>query len=275
MKQAMRLGMRLLCVLLCAVCLVSLARPAAAREAALAADQTLTTVVRMSAKAGSTIIGQLENGTAVTVLSSKGDFYMIDCYDMNGYVAKSQILHTEEEEYYVSCQPGAAETRVLTYTDPAQAIQTRHSLLVLAKKQLGSRYVYGAARPGAFDCSGLTSYLYSKHGIPLHRRASLQLQDGVIVPKEAMQVGDLVFFRQGTAYPASHVGIYAGNNKIIHAGSNSGVVYSDLSEEYYARYFLCARRVINTQGACLEQQPQQRSITEGLNFTSVTGRTAR
>jgi cell wall-associated NlpC family hydrolase len=193
---------------------------------------------------------------------------------MTGYIAKSQIVHTENDEYYVNCNAGSSETKRFTYTDPAEALELRHSLLELAKMQLGSRYVYGAARPGAFDCSGLTYYLYKKHNISLLRRASQQLQNGIVVPKEAMQVGDLVFFRETGNYPADHVGIYAGNNKIIHASTKRGIEYADMDEGYCKDYFLCARRIVVTGAATPAPVAMTRSISSTLIANSVSGRTA-
>lgn len=274
MARIPRLGMRMLCTVLCFVCLVGLVRPAAAEEPQLAENQTYTAIVHLKASSGSQSIGQLENGTKVTVLGKSGDFYKIDCYDMVGYIAKSQIVHTEEDEYYVNCEVGSSQTRTLTYTDHAEALELRHSLFALAKKQIGSRYVWGGTRPGGFDCSGLTSYLYKKHAIKLHRTAAQQLQDGIIIPKDALQVGDLVFFYEpGRTYPASHVGIYAGKNRIIHSGSK-GVCFADLDVDYFVDYYLCARRIVNT-GTVPLTQPQTRTINQTLTVNSVSGRTAR
>ena len=272
MRKLRKRSIALVSLLLCVACLLCNMAPVFAVPTAQDPLWTLTSLVRMSAKSDGAPIGQLEDGTILTVLGTKGSFYQIDCYDMVGYIAKAQVSINEAGEYYVNCQEGSSETCVLEYADPAAALEMRHDILALAKKQLGSRYVYGGMRPGAFDCSGLTLYLYGKQGIDLHRRASLQLQNGIIVPKEAMQVGDLVFFREGTKSPASHVGIYAGNNQIIHAGTSTGVTYSDLDVDYFAKYFLCARRVINTP-AVQAPQPMARSITTPLIVNSVSGRT--
>ena len=270
MKNLRLTGLRLLCLLMCAVCLLGNAAPVFAVQQP-EGTQTFTTLVRMTPKKDGPAIGQLEDGTRLTVLDSRGDFYKIDCYDMAAYIAKSQVTRDENGEYYVNCLPDSGETKVLTYWAPDQALELRHQLLALAKKQLGSRYVYGGMRPGAFDCSGLTGYLYKQHGIGIQRRASLQLQDGIVIPKEAMQVGDLVFFRENTKSPASHVGIYAGNGKIIHAGTSNGVVYADLDVSYFEKYFLCVRRIINTAGV-QEAQPVARSIVTELEVNSVSGR---
>ena len=271
MRKPCLIGLKLLCLLLCVVYVFGNFAPAFAVQVKPDGIQTLTSLIRMTPKKDGPVIGQLEDGARITVLDSRGDFYKIDCYDMTAYIQKAQVSQRENEEYYVNCQPDSTETKLLTYWSPAEALRLRHSLLALAKKQIGSRYVYGSERPGAFDCSGLTSYLYKQHGIKIQRRASLQLQNGVVVPKEAMQVGDLVFFREGTSSPASHVGIYAGDGKIIHAGTTNGVGYADLDASYYEKYFLCARRVINTAGV-VEQLPMARGVVTELEVNSVSGR---
>lgn len=213
---------------------------------------TLTAIVRMSASYESAPIGQLENGAELTVLDETREFYKIDCYEMNGYIAKSQVKEKDGKQY-VDCAPESEETAVFTYEDHSTALQLRHSLYALARKQLGKPYIYGSTGPRGFDCSGLMFYLFSNHGITLHRTASQQLQDGIIVSAEAMQVGDLVFFRESwDSYPASHVGIYVGDGQIIHAGSG-GMEYADLDKGYYAANFLCVRRVVDTNTAQLEQ----------------------
>ena len=267
---------RLLSLLLCCVCLLGLVRPVSAESAevpeALELPMATTTVVRNGAYAGARVIGQMEDGTRVTVLSQKGDYYQVDCYDMTGYIAASQLVHTEEDKYYVNCQPGSDETRSLPYTPHSQALQLRHSLLELARQQLGTPYVYGGSRPGGFDCSGFLYYLYGQHGMGLNRTASAQLQDGIVVAREGMQVGDLVFFRESwSGYPASHVGIYAGNNQIIHAG-NSGIGYADLDSPYFAENYLCARRVIHTDAPQMQLvDPMARTM---VSRGGVSGRRA-
>lgn len=276
MNRSLNLGMRMICLVLCLVCLLSVVRPVAAEETApeeQTAAQTMTTVVHLRASASATLIGQMENGTAVTVLKEQKNFYKVDCYDMVGYIAKSQIVHSEDGKYYVNCDPESSETRWLTYTDHAEALTLRHSLMALADKQIGSRYVTGGTRPGRFDCSGLMYYIYGQHGIQLHRTAAQQMQDGIVVPREGLQVGDLIFFYEpGRTYPASHVGIYAGNNQMIHSGSK-GVVLSDLDVDYYVDYYLCARRIVNVNTVQLEQ-PVARIADSLLTASGVSGRTA-
>lgn len=92
------------------------------------------------------------------------------------------------------------------------------SIVSTAARYIGTPYVYGGTTPSGFDCSGFTGYVYKKNGQNLPRTAEQQRQAtwGTSNPKP----GDLVFF----GAPAYHVGIYAGGNQIIDAGSSGGRV---------------------------------------------------
>ena len=87
-----------------------------------------------------------------------------------------------------------------------------------AMAQIGDPYVWGAAGPDAFDCSGLTQYAYAAAGISLPHSSSMQSTMGVPVSRSDLQPGDLLFFYS----PVSHVGMYIGDGQMVHA-STSGV----------------------------------------------------
>jgi cell wall-associated NlpC family hydrolase len=78
------------------------------------------------------------------------------------------------------------------------------------KKQIGKPYVYGAAGPSAFDCSGLVQYVYALSGRSLPRTAQDQYNATVHIAQSAKEPGDLIFW--GAPYGVYHVGIYAGGN---------------------------------------------------------------
>lgn len=88
--------------------------------------------------------------------------------------------------------------------------------LTLAKDYVGTRYCKGGISPRCFDCSGLIKYVYSKQGIKLPGFVSGQMKAANIIPKSLAQPGDLVFFVTKSGYPY-HVGIYMGNNEILHS----------------------------------------------------------
>lgn len=107
----------------------------------------------------------------------------------------------------------------------------RDSLVQLARGQVGLRYRFGAVRPGlAFDCSGLVKWLLAAFDFQLPRTAAQQARAGVPVPRDTAQLlpGDLLLFGRGTR--VTHVGIYVGAGKYIHAANRrKGVIESDLT----------------------------------------------
>ena len=86
-----------------------------------------------------------------------------------------------------------------------------------AMAQVGDAYVYGAAGPDAYDCSGLTMASWAQAGVALPHSSSAQYGSGPQVPASALQPGDLVFYYS----PISHVGMYIGNGMIVHAANPS------------------------------------------------------
>jgi cell wall-associated NlpC family hydrolase len=99
----------------------------------------------------------------------------------------------------------------------------------IAMQQLGKPYQYGAAGPGAFDCSGLAMYCYAQIGISLSHGATDQYNEGTPISLSELQPGDLVFFGSATGYKY-HVGIYVGGGSMIHAPHTGTVVqYGSIS----------------------------------------------
>ena len=111
--------------------------------------------------------------------------------------------------------------------------------LRFASKQLGSRYVFGAAGILYWDCSGLTMKAFSAAGISLPHSAAAQLQYGKSIPFNKVQPGDLVFFGQ----PISHVSIYWGNGKMIDAPHSGARVRIETFSSWFGNEkFVGARR---------------------------------
>lgn len=124
------------------------------------------------------------------------------------------------------------------------------ALVDFALQQLGKPYVYAAAGPNAFDCSGFTTYVYKNFGVILPRTAKDQGY-GEYAPKvgrEDLKPGDLVFFNTNPndSDLSDHAGIYIGDGKFIHASSSSTirrVIISSMDSGYYQRVFSWGRRV--------------------------------
>ncbi|WP_088227634.1 C40 family peptidase [Desulfosporosinus sp. FKB] len=107
---------------------------------------------------------------------------------------------------------------------------------------VGKPYVFGGTSLKGFDCSGFTQYVFAGSGITLPRTSYAQYASGGSVSKSNLQPGDLVFFSTYSK-GASHVGIYIGGGKFVHADNpKKGVTITSLSDSFYVKNYLGARR---------------------------------
>lgn len=117
------------------------------------------------------------------------------------------------------------------------------SLKKTAYSFLGARYVFGGNRRNALDCSSFTQQVFRQLNVKLPRTAREQFFVGSEVVRGDLRKGDLVFFQTYANFP-SHVGIYLGNRKMIHASSHDRrVIISSMDTPYYLSRYLGARRV--------------------------------
>jgi cell wall-associated NlpC family hydrolase len=123
---------------------------------------------------------------------------------------------------------------------PISTVSKAQMVITEAKKYIGSPYLWGGNTPAGFDCSGFSKYVFEKVGISLPRTAATQFSGLKAVSSPSP--GDLVFF---TTYApgASHLGIYIGDNKFIHAGTSTGVTITDMNNPYWKPRYLGARTV--------------------------------
>jgi cell wall-associated NlpC family hydrolase len=128
----------------------------------------------------------------------------------------------EEERLAVLSRDAARTTTDLAATEElvtasAPASGRGGAAVAYAMAQVGDSYVYGAAGPSSFDCSGLTMMAWAAAGVALPHSSSAQYSSGTRVAASDLQPGDLVFYYS----PISHVGMYIGNGNIVHAANPS------------------------------------------------------
>jgi len=115
--------------------------------------------------------------------------------------------------------------------------------------QIGKPYHWGGTSPRTgFDCSGLVYYAYKdlvKFRIPRTANEMYHLRDAAAVNRGELESGDLVFFRTQGRGTADHVGVYVGNGKFIQSPrSGQDIQITSLSEDYWVRHYVGARRVM-------------------------------
>ncbi len=138
----------------------------------------------------------------------------------------NRLEEKEQEEFW------AAVSRGDTVRLPNVPVSGRAGAAVrYALAQVGDSYVYGAAGPNAFDCSGLTMMAWGQAGVGLPHSSGAQMGYGARVSQSDLQPGDLVFYYS----PVSHVGIYIGGGRIVHAANpGTGVVISPVFSMPYS-----------------------------------------
>lgn len=130
-------------------------------------------------------------------------------------------------------------------------LQLITDLLAEANKYIGTRYRRGGKKPGGFDCSGFTGYIFKQFGFQLGASSRDQYLQGSEIADDEIQPGDLLFFKGRSARQVGHVGIAVSNNPatgeitFIHSSTSNGVRLDRVSEPYYSKRFMGARRIIS------------------------------
>lgn len=125
-------------------------------------------------------------------------------------------------------------------TDTEQLLQLGRVL----QGYLGRPYSGKARKGNGLDCSQFVQKVFAEfNGTALPRTVKTQINYGTSVNRNDLNYGDLVFFRTDGRNP-SHVGIYIGYNEFIHSSTSSGVIISSMSEKYWKKRYISARRIL-------------------------------
>ena len=121
----------------------------------------------------------------------------------------------------------------------------RQQVVQEARSLLGTPYRYGGTSPGkGFDCSGLVYYVHQQLGVDVPRTSANQYRAALPVSRRALRPGDLVFFHTYGRKLVSHVGIYVGKGKFIHApSSGKRVSTANLNDKYWRKHYTGAGRL--------------------------------
>jgi peptidoglycan DL-endopeptidase LytE len=135
-------------------------------------------------------------------------------------------------------QPGDKASDISAQSMPQRLVEAGFGLI-------GVKYKFsGLSEKTGLDCSGLVKSLFSKFNIELPRSSREQYKQGEKVDRDKLEVGDLLFFSSGGNLP-THVGIYVGNDKLLHAALKAKqVVVSDVSKLWNSMRYLGARRIM-------------------------------
>lgn len=152
-------------------------------------------------------------------------------------------------------QPIAVEAATINAQNNDLAVAAKADQLIRTGKSLIGKATYSNTEykptyPYKFSCASFLMYIFEKNGVDLATyNEDYMIQQGTYVPRSELQKGDLVFFKsKTTGTDPDHVGMYIGDNKIIHmADSKQNIVITDMSSKpYYTDNYVSARRVLPT-----------------------------
>ncbi len=174
----------------------------------------------------SAILGVFTHGDAVSITGVCGAWYTVSRGGRTGYVHSSYVVYS---------------------IDALRSLSAGQDVVDKAEEYLRYSYVWGGSSPSTgFDCSGFVKYVFESLGYTINYRtaADIYAYNGTDVAYDDLRAGDALFFSSSSNW-VGHTGIYIGDGEFIHASSGCGyVTISSLTESYYARNYVGAKRIV-------------------------------
>jgi len=198
-------------------------------------------VVNMRARPNTTssILSTYRAGTEMVITGINEGWYKVQHGSHTGYI-RSDLMTI------LSRNAPSSLARRTTAATPAANLPIGRQIADFGVTFVGTNYKWGGNSPATgFDCSGFVTYVMRQHGIRVTRSSSGQYNDnGSHIDKSDLVPGDLVFF-SSNGHTVTHVGIYIGDGKFVHASNpRAGVTISNLNSNYYTRVWWGAKRVV-------------------------------
>jgi murein DD-endopeptidase len=135
-------------------------------------------------------------------------------------------------------------TPPLAIDTPPIAMRYGDEIALRAIALVGKPYRYGGADLKGFDCSGMVYFIHQALGLEVPRTAAEQQRAALSIDKSALQPGDLLFFRTTRAKRTSHVGVYVGENRFVHAPQSGKLIeLRTLDDQYYGKRLIGTGRL--------------------------------
>lgn len=201
--------------------------------------------LRRGPGAGFAVIRKFNEDTAMTLVARYGDWYKVKTPNGTlGWISGDVLNITSSiiSRVPTTKDVPAAPAKAVVPNDSGMG--TRASRL--AMRLIGKPYVWGAAGPRAFDCSGVLVYVYKQLGVYLPHKASMQFSSryGTIIRSMgSLKPGDMVFFKNTAGRGITHAALYVGNGMIVTANTpRTGVRYQTLNTRYWRAHWAGAVR---------------------------------
>ena len=174
-------------------------------------------------------IAELQNNTVFGIIGRDGDRLHVRLSDgRTGWVNAASVRMEE----------------VKRLVQAADSYSDRQNMVRTALSYRGARYRRGGDSSSGFDCSGFVKHVFATMGIKLPHNSSSQYNYGTSVSKNQLKEGDVVFFAGTYRRGISHVGVYVGDGKFVHAATHKyGVRVDNLGADYYSRHYYGAKRI--------------------------------